>query len=255
MKQIKIVVPVSGGKDSQTCLKLALRDHEEGEILGLFCDTKFEHPATYAHIQWMREFYGVEIISITNGCVPEEVTKVGYFPSGMARFCTDRLKIRPSSRFYQELAESQQVGFEVWYGMRSDESKDREKRYMGKLSEELYAPHEVLGSYPKRLETLGVMFRLPILDWATEEIYQCLGDEMNPLYEVGFDRVGCFPCLAAGDKTKRRAFEFDETGRKHWEVVQELEQVVGESVWRSKGKGLRKGETGKEFNGCAICAI
>ena len=250
----KIIVPVSGGKDSQVCLKLAISLVGADAVIGLFCDTKFEHPATYAHIIWMEKFYGVEIITITNGCVPEEVLKVGYFPSGKARFCTDRLKIRPSSKFYQEFAEMN-GGFEVWYGMRSDESRDREERYRFKTEDTLYPPHEVLGSYPKRLEKLGVSFRLPVLDWATQEIYDYLGDEMNPLYEVGFDRVGCFPCLAAGDRTKRRAFEFDETGRRHWELVQDLERQVGEFVYRSAGRGLHKGEKEGDFQGCAICAI
>jgi len=29
---IKVVVPVSGGKDSQACLKLALQNHMRGEV-------------------------------------------------------------------------------------------------------------------------------------------------------------------------------------------------------------------------------
>lgn len=35
MNKIKIVVPVSGGKDSQACLKLAVSKYEKHEILGL----------------------------------------------------------------------------------------------------------------------------------------------------------------------------------------------------------------------------
>ena len=62
---IKCVVPISGGKDSQACLKLALKQFDPSEIVGLFCDTKFEHPLTYAHIDRMREMYGVEIRVLT----------------------------------------------------------------------------------------------------------------------------------------------------------------------------------------------
>ena len=47
---IKVVVPISGGKDSQACLKLALQDYDKSQVMGLFCDTQFEHPFTYAHI-------------------------------------------------------------------------------------------------------------------------------------------------------------------------------------------------------------
>ena len=38
----KIVAPISGGKDSQACLKLALESYQSSEILGLFCDTQVE---------------------------------------------------------------------------------------------------------------------------------------------------------------------------------------------------------------------
>ena len=43
MNIIKCVVPISGGKDSQCCVKLALQKFDKSEILGVFCDTKFEH--------------------------------------------------------------------------------------------------------------------------------------------------------------------------------------------------------------------
>jgi len=41
-KTYKCVVPLSGGKDSQACLVLALRRFLPSEILALFCDTQFE---------------------------------------------------------------------------------------------------------------------------------------------------------------------------------------------------------------------
>lgn len=91
---IKCVVPVSGGKDSQACLKLALQQFDKTEIIGLFCDTKFEHPLTYAHIDRMREMYGVEIRVVNGGDVPTLVRKYKRFPSDAARFCTDELKIK-----------------------------------------------------------------------------------------------------------------------------------------------------------------
>jgi 3'-phosphoadenosine 5'-phosphosulfate sulfotransferase (PAPS reductase)/FAD synthetase len=47
---IKVLVPISGGKDSQAALKLALQTHQPSEVRGLFCDTRFEHPMTYAHV-------------------------------------------------------------------------------------------------------------------------------------------------------------------------------------------------------------
>jgi 3'-phosphoadenosine 5'-phosphosulfate sulfotransferase (PAPS reductase)/FAD synthetase len=252
---IKIVVPISGGKDSQACLKLALQSYEKSEVIGLFCDTQFEHPLTYKHIDWMREFYGVKIETITAGSVPDQVLKHKRFPGGGARFCTDRLKLRPSRDFYKEFA-LKQGGFEVWLGMRSDESAEREKRYFGKIDNELYKPNDILSSYPKYLNKMGVWFRLPVLDWSTSEIFDYLGGDQNQLYTKGSKRVGCFPCLASGDRNKEYDFSLDEFGRSQRVIVAELEKKIGHSIFTSKGGAMRNNENQFDlFQGCAICAI
>jgi 3'-phosphoadenosine 5'-phosphosulfate sulfotransferase (PAPS reductase)/FAD synthetase len=49
-QKIDCVVPLSGGKDSQACLMLALQKFSAENIIALFCDTGFEHPETYAHV-------------------------------------------------------------------------------------------------------------------------------------------------------------------------------------------------------------
>lgn len=249
---IKCVVPVSGGKDSQCCVKLALNHFAKDEIVGLFCDTKFEHPETYKHIEAIRNIYGVKIETVSDGDVVTRCLRYGRFPSGTARFCTDDLKIKPTKRFLENLAARQGEGFEVWYGMRSDESNDRRERYKDKIDTELYAPHEVLPKkYPEHLATMGVKFRLPVLDWSTAEVMDYLDGEHNPLYDKGFDRVGCFPCLAAGDKHKEKAFMHDETGAAHFAEVKVIELRTGKSVWTSKGGAMRNNEN----QGCLICAI
>ncbi len=251
---IKIIVPISGGKDSQACLKLALKDYDSNEVLGLFCDTKFEHPLTYKHIKWMGEFYGIEIKTISGGSVEEKIKKYKRFPGGGARFCTDELKIRESKIFYKNLS-LKQGGFQVWYGMRSQESHEREKRYRGKLNSELYPPHEIMPSkYPKYLYKQGVEFRLPIIDWRESEVLEYVGDELNPLYSHGFTRVGCFPCMAAGDKCKEQAFSFDGTGTKHYKMMKNLEKITGHSIYNSN-KGQIKDRNADLFTGCSFCSI
>jgi len=178
---IKVLVPVSGGKDSQTCLKLALQAYPSNEVLGLFCDTQFEHPKTYAHVDWMESHYGVKIDRVCGGSVIEKSLKYKRFPGGGARHCTDELKIRETKIFVTSLAKAQ-GGFEVWYGMRSDESHERKTRYAGKIGQDLYEPHEILRKYPKYLGQLGVRFRVPILDWSTLDVLEYLDGQENPLY-------------------------------------------------------------------------
>ena len=251
---IKVVVPVSGGKDSQACLKLAIQEHGVAHVRGLFCDTQFEHPLTYKHVDWMREHYNVQIDVRCGGNVLDEVIRNKRFPSDVARFCTDKLKIRETKLYIAELAR-QQGGFEVWYGMRSEESAAREKRYAGKVGDEIYAPNDVMKNYPKYLEKMGVMFRLSIIDWAEQDVFEFLNGEENPLYAMGFGRVGCFPCLAGGDGWKRVAFNFDDFGREQHRKVIKIEQEIGKSVFKSIQSKQNDLAHEPGSNGCLFCAI
>jgi 3'-phosphoadenosine 5'-phosphosulfate sulfotransferase (PAPS reductase)/FAD synthetase len=267
---VKVLVPVSGGKDSQSCLKLALENYPASEVRGLFCDTKFEHPLTYQHIEDMKKRYGVRIDTVNAGTVEEKIFKYERFPSDQARFCTEELKIWPTKRYCKALAEEQgsriqskkrgiqasvSGGFEVWYGMRSDESPQRTKRYAGKVGEDVYPPHEVLGKYPKYLQKLGVSFRLAVIEWSESDVFDYLAGEEHPLYKIKlpngkrkFGRIGCFPCQAAGDKAKETAYQHDEFGAAQLTKITFISAKIGRSQWNSKG--------GKERNeGCALCSI
>jgi 3'-phosphoadenosine 5'-phosphosulfate sulfotransferase (PAPS reductase)/FAD synthetase len=82
-------------------------------------------------------------------------------------------------------------------------------------------------------------------------VFEYLNGEENPLYKQGFDRVGCFPCLAAGDKTKEKAFQHDDFGREQYKKVMWLSEQIGKSVWTSKGGKMRNNED----QGCLICSI
>jgi len=261
-KNIKCIVPVSGGKDSQCCLKLAIEEFGSKHVIGLFCDTKFEHPKTYQHVKDMASKYKVKIKTISGGSVEEKILKYSRFPGGGARHCTDELKIRETRIFLKDWSE-RFGGVEVWYGMRVDESVERSKRYEYKDPDELYLPHEVLSKYPKYLGANGVRYRLPIVDWTSKEVFKELGDFINPLYKEGFERVGCFPCLAGGDAWKIRAFTHDEFGKSQLIKIRQIENEISKSVFTSGiGKAFNSGCLivqddifGSSEQGCRVCEI
>jgi 3'-phosphoadenosine 5'-phosphosulfate sulfotransferase (PAPS reductase)/FAD synthetase len=249
---VAVVVPISGGKDSQLCLKLALQNHPAPAVRGLFCDTRFDHPDTFAHIEKLRTLYGpVRIDTVCAGSVPEKVLKHGRFPSFSARHCTEELKIVPTKYYLRDLARAQGSGFQVWYGVRSAESGIRAKRYAGMLDEDVHLPHEYMRKYPKYLGKLGVRMRTPILSWSTADVLAALDGEENPLYAKGFDRVGCFPCLASSDKWKRKAFDLDAFGAVQLATVEQLQKTIRKSVWTTGNKaGVYQDP---DDTGCAVC--
>lgn len=250
MKKYKCIVPVSGGKDSQACLKMACETFGHENVLGLFCDTRFEHPTTYQHVEDMREWYEADIDTVCGGSVLDKSRKYARFPGGGARHCTDELKIRETRLFLQEYAKSR-GSVQVWYGMRTGESSARADRYEYKDPDDLYQPHEVLAKYPKSLGSSGVLFRLPIIDWTTLEVFRFLEGKHNPLYDAGFERVGCFPCLASGDKWKIKAFNHDEFGQAQRIAVRQVEDEIGKSIWTSR-IGFQADNPNQ---GCLLCEI
>lgn len=252
---IRIVVPISGGKDSQATLKLACATHPANEILALFCDTQFEHPLTYAQVAMLQTMYGnVHFKSISAGSVESECYKTGRLPGGGSRFCTKALKIVVTKKYLKALALELGHGFEVWYGMRSGESTQREKRYRGKVNDELYHPHEVLRNYPQYLGKMGVRFRLAILDWTEAEVFEYLQGAEHPHYAAGFSHVGCFPCLAGGDADKERAFAHDDFGQYQKQKVIRIARDIGKDVFESKGGAARNADM--QFGPCALhCGI
>jgi len=246
---IKIIVPLSGGKDSQACLELALKEYKNSEVLALFCDTKYEHDITYNHVDNLILKNDVSYVYLNAGSVLSVCTKYKRFPGGGARHCTDELKIRPTKFFLKEFSLINKSNIEVWYGMRLNESSQRAKRYAEKLDNTLYPPHEIMPrKYPKYLEKQGVMFKLPILNWSEKDVYSFLEGKENPLYSKGFDRVGCFPCLAGGEKLQLKAFEFDEIGAKNYQVAVKISEISKRPVFQ--GKKLK--DTVPQ---CAICSI
>ncbi len=103
---MKILVSFSGGKDSQACLIQAFKQYG-GNLTAVFCDTGWEHPDTYKHVNDVCLQMGVRLITLKSkyDFVSLAVHKK-RFPSTNARFCTSELKMKPMIDYVLSLKES-----------------------------------------------------------------------------------------------------------------------------------------------------
>jgi hypothetical protein len=106
----------------------------------------------------------------------------GRPPSRKAQFCTEKLKLKPTMRWIK----ANVVGEYVRYsGLRRDESENRRET-----------------PYHERDDWFECEVWHPIFDWSKEMCFDYCEkvhkQQTNPLYRLGFNRVGCAPCINSG---------------------------------------------------------
>lgn len=178
------VVGISGGKDSTGLLRwmkkefLPSRNISPDKLLCIFTDTQNEAPETYNHIlKISQEIHPV--ICLESEGFYNLARRKKRFPSTKARFCTTELKLIPAKNFMDSL-EGKILSVN---GVRADESRERA---------ELPEFSEVFDSHS------GYTTWRPLLDWTLEDVFlihKRYNFPLNPLYEKGFKRVGCMPCI------------------------------------------------------------
>ena len=134
----------------------------------------------------------------------------GRFPSRKVQFCTEHLKLAPQMRWCEENLTAKGIDFERYVGVRCDESEARKDTPESKWDEYF----KCVVHYPIRLMTKLECFAA----------LKAAGETTNPLYALGFGRVGCAPCINSGkDDIREWAARFPEMIDK----VQEWEKFVG----------------------------
>lgn len=221
---MKIVVGFSGGADSQAVALLARQHCAAEDVILLNADPGGnEHPITKQFIaEYSRTVFPVITvhpivadlhgIGTRNGKSRDERSKFneqdaltfpmlakvkGRWPARKSQFCTDILKLRPSNRWLSENLRSKGIEFERWIGIRHDESAARRNR-------PIYEYDDIFECF----------LRCPIAEWTKNDVFVFLesnGEEVNPLYKLGFSRVGCAPCVNSGkDDVREWAARFPE---------------------------------------------
>jgi len=120
---VKVLVPFSGGKDSQATLIFAVEKYGVKNVTAVFNDVAWDHEMTYKHIEYVTNALGVQLIKLYSskydGFVDLATKK--KFPSSQARLCTIHLKIEPMIDYVLSL----QSHVIILQGIRADESEER----------------------------------------------------------------------------------------------------------------------------------
>tara|TARA_R110000824_G_scaffold203883_6_gene388567 strand:+ start:333 stop:1319 length:987 start_codon:yes stop_codon:yes gene_type:complete len=226
----RLVVSVSGGKDSMACcLHLMDLGYGPDDYDRIFFDTGWEHQWLYDYVEndlpaavgpvtrlsaqidlpddvvaiaeKFEKKLGVDYSSMVRLCL-----KKGMFPSRVRRWCTQHLKVYPARDYLLE-REGRVINV---VGIRAQESAARsmmlEWEYSGTFKCDVWRP---------------------LIDWSEEDviaIHQRHGVRPCRLYlEQGSTRVGCYPCIFSR-KSELRAMS-DYTPER-LEVLGDLERVV-----------------------------
>ncbi|MDR3245010.1 MAG: phosphoadenosine phosphosulfate reductase family protein [Prevotellaceae bacterium] len=211
---MKTIVTFSGGKDSLAAL-LWIRNNFTNKFVTVFCDTGWEHPITYRYIDEVSEKLSLNIVKLKskkfNGMI-DLAMKKSRFPSSQRRFCTSELKTIPMIDY---LLDDVNDDFVIVQGIRAAESESRSKMSLQcnyfkyyfepygfdkqkKAKYHQYRKKEIKEfSKDHATDVLRPVFHFTaqqVIDYILEN-----GLEPNPLYKMGFKRVGCFPCIMSSN--------------------------------------------------------
>ena len=233
---MKIVVSFSGGKDSQACLIEAVNKYGKDKVEAVFCDTGWEHPDTYTHIDYVVKQLDVRLTVLKgNYDFVSLAEKKKRFPSTKARFCTEELKIKPMI----DWVISQKDSIIIIQGIRSGESSARAameyecmyfKHYFQPLAngkKYSYRKKEII-EWCKKYDASVLR---PIKDWSAQQVIDCIlnaGQKPNPLYYKGFARVGCFPCIMC---RKNEILNIVKNEKDMFERLKNAEKTIGYSFF------------------------
>lgn len=206
------IVSVSGGKDSTATL-LAMR--EAGiPHRAVFADTSWEAPETHEYLATLERLLGITIDRVGNPLgFAGEAVRQGILPHGKTAWCTRLLKVVPLQQYHDEIRDREGCDTVSVVGIRAEESDAR-----------ALLPEVEMGRGGDR-EWDGLIWR-PLIAWTIADvlaIHHRHGVPVNPLYRMGFSRVGCAPCRNANKEDIRR---WAKTHPDRIDAVRDVEAAV-----------------------------
>lgn len=203
---MKHIVGFSGGIDSQACARWVLNRYPAEDVILTNSNAGGnEHPLTVEFVEWYST--NVHPVVTTNAIIgdmwitPGFAETKGYdsnapldfatmaaikgrFPSRVAQFCTEYLKLVPQRRWIKTTFDGTGLAYQRYTGVRRDESASRASTVFLRWDD--YFDCNLIA---------------PCFDWTKQMCFDFVkahGEKVNPLYTLGFNRVGCAPCVNSG---------------------------------------------------------
>lgn len=236
----KHVVGFSGGIDSQACAGWVLERFPKEDVILMNSDAGGnEHPLTSEHVRWYSEsvhpvVHVSPIIADMDGREAAEIGRRGLnptdpltfdllaslkkcWPSGTQQFCTTHLKLEPQRRWLRDNVIFADPSVEIirYSGVRRDESERRKN-----------TPERSWDDY------FDCELVCPLAAWSKEDCFEFVksrGEKINPLYTMGFARVGCAPCV---NSNKADIREWAARAPEMIDKVREWERIVQRPFFR-----------------------
>jgi 3'-phosphoadenosine 5'-phosphosulfate sulfotransferase (PAPS reductase)/FAD synthetase len=227
---VKHIIGFSGGIDSQATALWVRRNFPAEDVILCNADPGGnEHPITTEFIEWysVNVFPVVRISPIVADMAGRSLAKIaklglkpsdpmtfetlalikGVWPASQSQFCTTHLKLEPQRRWcyqnggkglneprrrrdgstWRPYGEADHVdgilsdGYERYSGVRRSESERRKD-----------TPERMYDDY------FMCWLNHPLAAWTKADCFRFVaeaGEKWNPLYDMGFSRVGCAPCV------------------------------------------------------------
>ncbi|WNV05824.1 phosphoadenosine phosphosulfate reductase family protein [Candidatus Methylospira mobilis] len=222
------VVSVSGGKDSDATLLLALMRYPKARVIPVFCDTGNEHDAVYQHLDYIELAIDIKITRLKAN-FDQQIARKRLFiardqrtgrdargrklrwsnkakrralaalhPTGNPYLDLCLWKGRFPSRTAQFCTQELKRDLLVNYQMDLIDSGHRVVSWQGIRRDESLNRRNA-----KKFERLNphLYAYRPLVDWTAIDVFAFLKEQRimpNELYFQGMSRVGCMPCINAG---------------------------------------------------------
>lgn len=187
----QLAISFSGGKDSTVVADLVVRALSNPSIVHIYGDTTLELPLSYEYAQRFRKNNPRCIFKVSKNKDQEfyDVAKKIGPPARMLRWCCTMFKTGPITRTINGIFRDKQIL--TFYGIRKNESTSRSK-------------YNRVESKAGEVKILKQTVASPIFYWCDGDIWLYMLAEnvdFNDAYRLGYDRVGCWCCPNANERT------------------------------------------------------